>query len=756
MQSIDSINSALVNSFSGKGLTYNWDEESGEFISEMDNIVKSFPDLSVNTAVLFKRTANGIKINTEELRKLESEQQKITKQGFYKEQEKALKKLNEAKLKAAEEGRDINSDSDVIDARNAVKEIQYMIAAYDGATSAYQNWLEVAQQGEEGDMYDNIRSTALTRGDELLKEGLVGTEEFRAIAQLMSGKDLSTAGIDEVISSFQGIDDTIDGTSKTVRSFFEDGEKGVTNFADAMSELGYVTKIAEGEYEANDEPFDVEEVAERIGTSVDVIESALHKLKDYGVDVSWFSDEQLAELDSIDGEIQNQLSSIEEINKNAEHPITYSVDVENLNDLESIDSEILNLQHLLSESQTLQLNSDQYKAYSVLLDELINKRNVLAGYDPSQGITSSSIQAGDAAFEDAIARFQAAADKGVTINIEGDEELQRDAQILAKLPPELKTKYGFEADADAQEILEVLQGKVKPVDQKLEAPAGTVSTDNVVQTEQTTNATVNVEANTEEAEKSVENFTEDVESEPVTKKVKTEYTSEEKSEMAKDTSTESIRQEMISIHSEYDSSGSDQAKQAISEIPNEKDVEINAEATGVDEASAEIDDAAQSRQADIEVSATGDTTGVSDQEVTVTENFVKGDQQEPDPKPADVNYERKGQEEPLPKTAHVYYNWAGQSDPHDATAQLHYEGIKTTLPTIIQTVQLHYTGGAGLPVTEHFAGTAQVGRSALSSFHGAAHASGNWGTRRTEKALLAELGPEILVLKNATLYSDVH
>ena len=127
MQSIDSINSALVNSFSGKGLTYNWDEESGEFINDMDNIVKSFPDLSVNAAALFKRTANGIKINTEELRKLESQQQKITKQGFYKEQEKAIKKLNEAKLKAAEEGRDINSDSDVIDARNAVKEIQYIL-----------------------------------------------------------------------------------------------------------------------------------------------------------------------------------------------------------------------------------------------------------------------------------------------------------------------------------------------------------------------------------------------------------------------------------------------------------------------------------------------------------------------------------------------------------------------------------------------------------------------------------------------------
>lgn len=745
MQSIDSINSALVNSFSGKGLTYNWDEESGEFINDMDNIVKSFPDLSVNTAALFKRTANGIKINTEELRKLESEQQKITKQGFYKEQEKALKKLNEAKLKAAEEGRDINTDTNVEQARKAVEQIQYMIAAYDGATSAYQNWLEVAQQGEEGDMYDNIRDTAIKRGDELMKEGLIGTEEFRAIAELMSGQDLTEATAKEVKEAYKGINETIEGSSHTVRSFFEEGRQGAKNFANTLVELGKATKSEDGVYSFSN--INTEDLAKEMNTSVDIVESALHKLKDYGFNIQWFNPEQLAQIDLCNEKIQNLSSRIEEVNKNAEHPVAYSIDVENLNDIESIDSEIINLQHILSESQTLQLNSEQYKAYSALLDELINKRNVLAGYDPSQGITSSSIQAGDAAFEDAIARFQAAADKGVTINIEGDEELQRDAQILAKLPPELKTKYGFEADADAQEILEVLQGKVKPVDQKLEAPAGTVSTDNVVQTEQTTNATVNVEANTEEAEKSVEDFTEDVESEPVTKKVKTEYTSEEKSEMAKDTSTESIRQEMISIHSEYDSSGSDQAKQAISEIPNEKDVEINAEATGVDEASAEIDDAAQSRQANIEVSATGDTTGVSDQEVTVTENFVKGDQQEPDPKPADVNYELEGQEEPLPKTSHVYYNWAGQSDPHDATAQLHYEGILTTLPTIIQTVQLHYTGGAGLPVTEHFAGTAQVGRSALSSFHGAAHASGNWGTRRTEKALLAELGPEILVLK---------
>lgn len=74
-------------------------------------------------------------------------------------------------------------------------------------------------------MYDTITSTALERGKELYDKGLTGTEEFRAIADLFSNQDLSTASVAEVVATYES-------ALPITKTFFTEGEERAARFVD--------------------------------------------------------------------------------------------------------------------------------------------------------------------------------------------------------------------------------------------------------------------------------------------------------------------------------------------------------------------------------------------------------------------------------------------------------------------------------------------------------------------------------------------
>lgn len=279
IDTIDKVNASLVNSFKSGGLSARIDAETGKLTGDVKTIMDAYK--VDDASKIFERTADGIILNRDALRELQAEQEKTIKEEFVNRIAEAQKNYNDA----------LNSgDTTAISYwKEQLDNVQLLASAYDGATSAYQKWLDAQKGGEAGDQYDQVVSTALKRGKELYDKGLVGTNEFRAIAQLYSNEDLSTASIDDITKAYE------DGVT-TVKKYFTAGQEGAVAFADKLVELGHATKDANGEYDFYD-GIDSQKVAEELGISVDLVESAFKKLSDYGFDIHFnFSEASVEDI----------------------------------------------------------------------------------------------------------------------------------------------------------------------------------------------------------------------------------------------------------------------------------------------------------------------------------------------------------------------------------------------------------------------------------------------------------------------------
>lgn len=255
-EGIDNFNTALSESKAATGLT-------AESISALESRYSGLEDANYDAARLFEETANGIRLNTEEVNRLEeayAEQQKQDIDG----------NLETLSAKYEELGTQIQNCSDINeraelyaereDVRAKINELAELGAAYDGLTSQYKQWQDAESAGSDRDMYESILSGFESIDDEISRGWLDdATKEF---IELMSPDEKTFSSIDDYIGRWNELDDTIKGTTYSVRDFFtqnEDGEStnnGVYNFLDAVDQL-------------NDERFKIERNANGVITSFD-------------------------------------------------------------------------------------------------------------------------------------------------------------------------------------------------------------------------------------------------------------------------------------------------------------------------------------------------------------------------------------------------------------------------------------------------------------------------------------------------------
>ena len=86
--------------------------------------------------------------------------------------------------------------------KNQLEIAQELSAAYDGATSAYQKWINAQSNGESGDMFRTVSETMRERGADLYKEGRYNTNVFRSIADYYSSLDLSKSSFEELLNAY--------------------------------------------------------------------------------------------------------------------------------------------------------------------------------------------------------------------------------------------------------------------------------------------------------------------------------------------------------------------------------------------------------------------------------------------------------------------------------------------------------------------------------------------------------------------------
>lgn len=246
---------------------------------------------SFNPEALFQRTANGVRLDTDEVAKLESELQGATQTGFDNQLRVWTEQLDEVNgklensnnLSADEIAKLIASRGELVQKITGAKELATQYAAL---TSNYQQWLDAQSAGEEGDMYDNIVK-GYDKAKELFDKGLTGTNEFREYVELVSGKDLSAEPVKAVVDEWERLNKVSSSTGFAPLDYLSDGSAGVENFISAVQKV-------ESEWVSFNEKTktwsinveSVDELAEKLGVDSELVEALLKKAGDYGVTVS--------------------------------------------------------------------------------------------------------------------------------------------------------------------------------------------------------------------------------------------------------------------------------------------------------------------------------------------------------------------------------------------------------------------------------------------------------------------------------------
>lgn len=378
-EGLESLKTALTESTSAAGMS----EES------IKNLQKRYKDLKgYNPAELFEETANGIRLNTSAVNELEEAYEKQNKEAFDGKLEELKEKyddLTDEIANCSNASKRANLYAQRKNVLDQINDTASLASQYMGLTSAYNKW-QSAQSGEtERSMYEEIVSARKDIKEEIAR-GWVdqGTKEY---LELLSGKDLSTASIDELLAVWNNLDETITGTKFSILDFFTtnaDGEvtsKGIYNFLDAImavQEKGkeWVTKNEDGTYAFDFSVHGGEAaIAEALGISEELLQIIMRAAQDAGFEVNFES--TYTELADLQDEAEATNRKLKEIGAT---DYTFNITSTDLQDVENQIVEMEEALHnLKNEDGTLKVgvSEQDYQNAQTLLATLIYQKQTL-------------------------------------------------------------------------------------------------------------------------------------------------------------------------------------------------------------------------------------------------------------------------------------------------------------------------------------------------------------------------------------------
>lgn len=609
---IDTLNAALANSYSGKGLSvsYEVDEETGvvQLTGDIANLQAAYSDLEgYDPSTLFERTANGVHINREALRQLQAQEEALNKSKWLEDEKNLTDQLAIATNKLAN-AKKSGDESDITAAQETVntlqqqlEQVQLLSAAYDGATSSYQQWINAQSAGEEGDMFRTVSETMKSRGDQLYNEGRYNTEEFRAVADYFSNEDLSTAPVENLVAAYEN-------AANARERYFTGNKQGIDNFmadmqndAELMSK-GIVKTLEDGslEFQAGSDKI----LADKFHLSEEAIQSILRAASEYtdGIKIGKIdgSEDFNASIDEMKSKADEAKGKLEEL-KNAGNQnldLNFNFDSTNLEDLDAqIERAKTNLDQFKNSDGQIDLSVDGAEEAVTILQTLIQQK-VMVSQPAIMSIDTTGLDEATAETVSKLQEFQIQLD---TIN---SLEMQQNFGI------QIDTNQLDTAKAKAQELFSELQGKSQ--DGSLE-----ITPDVKVDT-----------GSMESLEQSLSSMTPEI-----------------KAKIVPEISDGSVSADNIKLgdkNAKVNYTLGDQAP------PKDKSATVNYNETG------------------------GNQSIPSDKNATV--NYKKGDQEAPSKKTAVVDYKRGSQETPAsPKTATVNYTLGTVATPPDAYVKVHYD-----------------------------------------------------------------------------------
>lgn len=481
IETVEKANAALVNSFGNKGLSMGIDAETGAITGDVATIIDAYKDLKgYDAKVLFERTADGINVNADALRALQAEQEATIKADFIRRIAEAQKEIGKA---GTVEGKKYWEDQ--------LETVRLLSSAYDGATSAYQKWIDAQKMTSPGSKYDAIATNALKQAKEYYDEGLVGNPVFKSIAQLFTNEDLSLASTEEITKAYE------DGV-EVVKKYFTEGSEGAKAFADKLVELNLAKKEGD-EYDFSESGINTTELANELGISVDLVEAAFGKLQEHGWDINFINDDQLTKLGELSEKAESARERLAELADEEGNvgstDISSVIDID-ISGIDTIDECNEAIEQINEAKANAEVDSEEYQYLDSLLEDITLMRDVLE-QETKPTVDDSSLVSAEDTYDSLIERMEYLANvntsvPGVYVDIQNDEQVRELAETLLNMDDEeIKAKLGIDGVDTVDGIIEKLK------QEHIDVPVTANTSGMQVQAE--TNGTINYTTGTVES-----------------------------------------------------------------------------------------------------------------------------------------------------------------------------------------------------------------------------------------------------------------
>lgn len=409
--------------------------------------VQAFRDMFGDDAEkALEKTANGYHLNKEALAELQAQQETLTKSDYLSalsDQYELLAENSEKLAKVQFMGEDTSgleaTRQGILDQISSLEDLKLQ---YDAATSAYQNWINAQNNGNERDMYDNIQSGYESVRD-LIERGWGGSDEVRTYVDLLSGKDLSTAPVEEVIQAYEDLGKTIGNTGYSILDFFtvdEDGNTttdGIYNFFDTVrSVLGEeYAKLEDGKYTFNFGEGRDQDVAEALNMDVEAVQSILRAASEAGFEINL--DQPVASLE----ELKTSAQSAQEALASMDDTTLSGIDLDSTSFSEITDniSKVEDYIEEISDSDLEpEVKTEKLEDANAILEYLVEMQNEAGNNSIEISVNAEELEQKISDAKSALDAFKND-DGQVDLSVEGVQEAVDNLQTLLAQKEQLNT-----------------------------------------------------------------------------------------------------------------------------------------------------------------------------------------------------------------------------------------------------------------------------------------------------------------------------
>ena len=302
--------SAMKESVSGTGLG----------TDSIKNIKNMFSGLEgYNPEKLFERTANGVHLNSDAVKDLQEQYENLKKESI----ESDISRIKDEYTAAAGElerlklaGQDYGEQEAVVSSlRSQLLDAKLLQAQYDGLTSAYNKWIQAQSGGNERDSLEGVAKSYESM-KETLNQGWYGDKTLNSYLDLLLSASERTGDAE---ADFAKLSKTIEGTSHSLKDYFtfdDDGnftEQGIDRFLNDVNQTlgeGYAKIDENGEWVFDATGDKLQEIADKFGTSTEMVELFARAMQDAGMHVEFEND-----LGDFTEDIENAKSAVEDLQK---------------------------------------------------------------------------------------------------------------------------------------------------------------------------------------------------------------------------------------------------------------------------------------------------------------------------------------------------------------------------------------------------------------------------------------------------------